>query len=91
MKFILTDANRSFMKIIDIDNLESLLKFMNVNHRQHGLVIEENYYYLHPDEDISFKAWANRNLSEALTEAEITIKDYCKIQYELMIYDDWIE
>lgn len=91
MKFILTDANRSFIKIIDIDSLESLLKFMNVNHKQRGLVIEENYYYLHPDEPIEFKAWANRNLPEALKESGITIKDYCKIQYELMIYDDWIE
>lgn len=91
MKFILTDANRSLMKIIDIDNLESLLNFMNIAPKQRGLVIEENYLYTHPDESIKYKSWGYRSLHDALKRADITIEDFRKIQYELMIYDDWIE
>ena len=91
MKFILTDANRSFMKIIDINNLESLLEFMNIARDQRGLVIEENYYYSHPDESIKFKSWCYRSLYDALKKSNITIEEFRKIKYELMIYDDWIE
>lgn len=91
MKFILTDANRSFMKIIDIDNLESLLEFMDIARDQRGLVIKENYLHSHPDEPIKFNSWGYRSLYDTLKRANITIEEFRKIKYELMIYDDWIE
>lgn len=91
MQFILTDANRSLMKIIEIDNLESLLKFMAIAPKQRGLVIEENYLYSHPDETIKYKSWGYRSLADALKRADISVEDFRKIKYELMIYDDWIE
>ena len=88
MLILITKASSDYWyDFIEEDSIENLIgRFAHSGHLPHDLIIKENFYY----QAYSYEIREAFNLPFSLAATEQALK-IAKCQYEIQIYDDWIE